>query len=306
MHKLNWDDLRFVLAVADTGSVNAAAKSLGVNHATVLRRIAAFEEASGGPLFERNSSGYRLRTDRAPVIEAARLAAQHVRSVEMLMRGGTAGTGTMLRLTSTDTLCQTVLAWIFPALSRRLSPDTLAYVVSNPHLDMARLSADLSVRPAMALTDDLTGSRIGQMRFALYRRAGNVRVRDWLGLSGALARSLPARWMAENVDPADVIATADSFSALSEIAAAGASRVILPCVLGDAHTDLERDTSLRLPEFSVPIWVACHRDVAGSERIKRCMDAIAKLVQPHADRLEGRTPDTAIRTQPSEKRTLPM
>ena len=47
MHKLNWDDLRYVLAVADTGSVNAAAKVLGVNHATVLRRIASFEETCG-------------------------------------------------------------------------------------------------------------------------------------------------------------------------------------------------------------------------------------------------------------------
>ncbi len=288
MHKLNWDDLRYILAVADTGSVNAAAKSLGVNHATVLRRIASFEEASGGPVFERGATGYRLRTDRAPVIEAARLAAQHVSSVEMLMRGGTAGTGTVLRLTSTDTLCQTVLAWIFPALSRRVAPDRLAYVQSNPHLDMARLSADLAVRPAMELTDDLCGHQIGTMRFALYHRAGTNAPQGWLGLSGALSRSLPARWMAETVEPPEVIATADSFCALSEIAAAGPGRVILPCILGDAHAGLQRDRSVAIPEFSVPLWVACHRDVAGSDRIRRCMEALTKLVKPHADRLEGR------------------
>ena len=43
MHSENWDDLRFVLAVAETGTVSGAARLLGVNHATVLRRVAAFE-----------------------------------------------------------------------------------------------------------------------------------------------------------------------------------------------------------------------------------------------------------------------
>jgi DNA-binding transcriptional LysR family regulator len=296
MHNLNWDDLRFVLAVADTGSVNAAAKALGVNHATVLRRIASFEEASGGPVFERSSTGYRLRPDRAPVIEAARLAAQHVRSVEVLMRGGTAGSGTVLRLTSTDSLCQTLLAWIFPALSRRLLPDSLTYVVSNPHLDMARLSADLSVRPAMSLTDDLNGHEIGRMGFASYVRAGvSQDGAGWLGLSGALSRSIPARWMSENVDPSEIQATADSFCALTEIAAVTGARVILPCVLGDSHPALTRDQSTAVPDFSVPVWVACHRDVAGSDRIKNCMEVITRLARPHADRLRGTLPDKPSR-----------
>ena len=131
MHKLNWDDLRFVLAVADTGSVNAAAKVLGVNHATVLRRIASFEESCGGPVFERDRSGYRLRPNRAPVIEAARLAAQHVKSAEALMQGRQNVVGKTLRITSTDSFCQTVLAWIYPALARRVAPDRLTYLSSN-------------------------------------------------------------------------------------------------------------------------------------------------------------------------------
>lgn len=45
MYSMNWDDLRFVLAVADQGSVSAAARDIGVTHATVLRRVAAFETA---------------------------------------------------------------------------------------------------------------------------------------------------------------------------------------------------------------------------------------------------------------------
>ena len=47
----NWDDIRFVLAVAETGSLNAAAQLLGVTHATVLRRVAAFEARHGKTIF---------------------------------------------------------------------------------------------------------------------------------------------------------------------------------------------------------------------------------------------------------------
>ncbi|WP_292293777.1 LysR family transcriptional regulator [Marivita sp.] len=286
MHKLNWDDLRFVLAVADTGSVNAAAKALGVNHATVLRRIASFEESCGGPVFERDRSGYRLRPNRAPVIEAARLAAQHVHSAETLMRGHRGASGKTVRLTSTDTFCQTVLAWIYPALSRRIQPDRLVYMSSNAHLDMARLRADLALRPAMVLSDDLYGKQVAEMRFAVYRRASATDVRTWLGLTGALERSGPAQWMARDIDSSDISAGADSFCLLTQMVARGSAQAILPCILGDASPELVRVPSAA-PDMTVPVWIACHRDLAGSDRLQGLMDAVEKLLQPHLSALAG-------------------
>ncbi|MEY9419671.1 DNA-binding transcriptional MocR family regulator [Bradyrhizobium japonicum] len=57
---IDWDDVRYFLAVARGGSVRAAAERLGVNHATVLRRIAQLEERLGVQMFEKLPSGYRL------------------------------------------------------------------------------------------------------------------------------------------------------------------------------------------------------------------------------------------------------
>ncbi|MFV0475695.1 MAG: LysR family transcriptional regulator, partial [Pikeienuella sp.] len=74
-HNESWDDLRIALAVAEAGSVNAAAKALGLNHATVLRRIAAFERRRGLTLFERNARGARVAPGAAAMIE-------HLREVE--------------------------------------------------------------------------------------------------------------------------------------------------------------------------------------------------------------------------------
>lgn len=286
MHKLNWDDLRYVLAVADTGSVNAAAKVLGVNHANVLRRIASFEESCGGPVFERDRSGYRLRPSRAPVIEAARLAAQHVSTAEALMQGNTNQVGKMLRITSTDTFCQTVLAWIYPALARRMLPDRLGYLCSNAHLDMARLHADVALRPAMVLPDDLIGRKLTEMRFSVYAKANRREAQGWLGMSGALERSGPAQWLTREINPSEIVGNADSFCLLAQMTAKSNAQTILPCLLGDAAPDLVRVESVA-PDFHVPVWVACHRDLAGSERLQRLMDAMEKLLQPHIPAIAG-------------------
>ena len=55
---LDWNDLRFVMETARNGGTSGAARVLGVNHATVARRITAAEEALGERLFDRLPSGY--------------------------------------------------------------------------------------------------------------------------------------------------------------------------------------------------------------------------------------------------------
>jgi molybdate transport repressor ModE-like protein len=68
---IDWDDVRYFLAVARGGSVRAAAKASGVNHSTVLRRIAQLEERLGAQMFEKLPSGYRLTAAGEEVLELA-------------------------------------------------------------------------------------------------------------------------------------------------------------------------------------------------------------------------------------------
>jgi DNA-binding transcriptional LysR family regulator len=57
---LEWGDLRYFLAFARAGSMQAAAKTLGVNQSTVQRRISELEERLGRRLVERHLTTYRL------------------------------------------------------------------------------------------------------------------------------------------------------------------------------------------------------------------------------------------------------
>ena len=72
MAALEWDDLRYVLAVAEAGSLAGAARELRVNHSTVLRRIAAFEQQLALRLFERLPTGYVLPAGGEELVAAAR------------------------------------------------------------------------------------------------------------------------------------------------------------------------------------------------------------------------------------------
>jgi len=79
---MNWDDIRIFLAIARTGQILAAARRLGLNHATVARRLTALEESVGTRLFNRSTSGCVLTDagsrffDRAERIEAEAVAAE--------------------------------------------------------------------------------------------------------------------------------------------------------------------------------------------------------------------------------------
>ncbi|MEP4992415.1 MAG: LysR family transcriptional regulator, partial [Paracoccaceae bacterium] len=253
MHRQNWDDLRFVLAVAEAGSVSAAARQLGVNHATVLRRIAAFEDRNGAPLFIKSARGYSIPADRVAVTEMLKSVREAVISVDRALRGTQTLLSGSVRITSTDSLCQVVLPEILSNIQCEHPDLDLSLLSSNSHLDLERLSADITVRPAQKLQDGLIGAMAGVLPFAIYDD-GKAR-QNWLRLSGPLALSLPAQWMDKAVPSAQIVQGGDSFMVLREMAAHGQGKALLPCLVGDSDSRLKR-----LPDsptdLSVPIWVA--------------------------------------------------
>lgn len=287
MHRDNWDDLRYVLAVAETGSVSGAARSLGVNHATVLRRVAAFEERHGVLVFERTPTGYAVPRDRLRLIEAAREAESAHLSVARLIAGARAPLAGAVRVTSTDTFCYAVLPRVLQRL-RQDAPDLrIDLICSNTHADLARIEADIAVRPAPKLPDDLAGEAAADLGFGAYAPAGDPDCASWLGISGPLSRStVVMEWVRANVPPAQMRGAADSFLVLREMVAAGQGKALLPCVLGDGDARLVRIEGV-FPPTSVPIWVASHIDLVDAPRLAAVRARISAALRADADRLKG-------------------
>ncbi len=287
MHRDNWDDLRFVLAVAETGSVSAAARELGVNHATVLRRVAAFEERHGILVFERTPTGYAVPRERQRIVEAARAAEAAHMAVMRLISGARAPLTGAVRITSTDTFCQSVL----PRAVARLRADApelrVDILSSNAHADLARVEAEIAIRPTTDLPENLAGEVAADLGFAVYAPAEDPQTSSWLGLSGALARSKAADWLKDVIVTHDLAGVADSFVTLREMVAGGLGRSVLPCVLGDGDARLVRLPDA-MPELLVPVWVASHVDLADAPRIAAVRGRLAQALRADAARIRGR------------------
>ena len=278
LHSLNWDDLRFVLAVVEHGSLSAAARQLGVNHATVLRRVGAFEARIGSPIFHRTAQGYQILPDQLRLIEATREVGHAIQSVERLGAGREAQLSGQVRVTSTDTVCMTLLPEILKELQATATGLHLSLVCSNTHLNLSLLEAEVTIRPAARLPEELVGTQAGYMRFAVYKRSGEPESDRWVGPMGALSHSLPMVWLDEFIKGGGYEARTDSFMVALELAAQGVGQALLPCFVAEPDSRLDR-IDHATPDIKVPIWVASHEELANVSRLSLVRSSLLDALQ---------------------------
>jgi DNA-binding transcriptional LysR family regulator len=128
---MDWDDVRYFLAVARGGSVRAAAERLKVNHSTVLRRIAQLEEHLGAQMFEKLPSGYRLTDAGEEVLALAEQMEASSSQLETRVFGRDQGVRGLLRVTLAQTLA-----------THLLMPDFADFAQLHPEIEMEILSCD--------------------------------------------------------------------------------------------------------------------------------------------------------------------
>ena len=289
MHKTNWDDLRIALAVIDAGSVNAAAQKLKINHATVLRRLGAFEARHSISLFQKSPSGYRVDPASKEIVDRIRNIDKSVDAFERAVARQDGQLNGTVRVTSTDSLCWSVLPEIINDLHRMNDDLSISMVSTNAHLNLAKLDADITVRPAKELPADLIGNRICEMTFRPYGAPDHLKLppssRNWLGVTDHLLRSPVGAWIDENVRD-QVVMTADSFVSLTGMAATGLGVAILPCCLGDQEPRLRR-VGTPNATLTTGTWVATHQDVANVPRVKAVMKHISDALSVRSPLLEG-------------------
>ncbi|WP_242540418.1 LysR family transcriptional regulator [Trinickia mobilis] len=104
MNHVDWNDLRFLLAVARGGSAASAARVLGVSYATVLRRIQALEEGVGTPLFDRLQTGYVTTEAGLRFVEVGDAFERTLTGAQREVEGQSADLAGTIRFTTTDSI----------------------------------------------------------------------------------------------------------------------------------------------------------------------------------------------------------
>jgi DNA-binding transcriptional LysR family regulator len=300
--RIDWEDLRYVLAVADASSLAAAARDLGVNHTTVLRRVNAFEAKLGLRLFDRLPTGYALTAGGEELLATARRMAETVTDLERRLSGQDLRLEGDLRVTTTDTLMASVLPPILAAFRRRHPGIAVEVTTSNAFANLTRRDADVAIRPTAEPPETLVGRRVSAIAFAVYgspaylAESGPEPGRDlgftahrWIGLDDSLAGSTVARWMRVMLAGAEIALRCDSLVATRAAAEAGCGLAALPCYLGDSSDGLAR-LGEPIPETAMALWVLTHEDLRRTARVSAFTEFMATALAGQRRPLEGGAP----------------
>ena len=294
----DWDDLRLFLAVARAGSLSGAARSLGVTHSTVFRRIGAFETRLGVRLFDRLPGGYALTQAGEEMRDSVIRIEEEITALALKVTGQDQRPHGTIRITTTDLLAVGVLPRHVAAFRADWPEIEIEVIVADTVLDLTRREADMALRIGNPGQETLVGRRVGRLGFAIYGAAGRAPAdpsdSDWIGYGaahGPLSRNL-ARWWPD----ARQAYRTNSITAAHAAAKAGIGLAALPCVIADGDPGLIRAAAL--PEdFMLDLWLLTHEDLRQTARIRLFLDFMATALAADSDLLEGRCP---CKTRPAQ------
>lgn len=291
MHRIRWDDLQYVLSVANEGSISAAARALGVNHSTVLRRLNAFEYRHKLRVFNKLPTGYKLTVEGQQLLDSALAIESTVKGLERKIFGQEMKLEGQLRLTTTDVLLRLVLGKHLAAFHQLYPKIQLELNVTSSRLELSHLEADVAIRPAVDLAENLKGTRLCTLAFGVYGRADYIaslqgkyalESAQWLKMSQGSASRLISR----HISNEQVILKADSFEPLLVAAEQGIGLGYFPCFVGDSSDKLQR-VDVEVNHEETGLWMMTHSDLKNSAKVKAFFEFMELEIKSDRTRLSG-------------------
>jgi DNA-binding transcriptional LysR family regulator len=276
----NWDDLRFVLALAKAGSLAKAGKELGVDHTTVGRRVEALEESLQVKLFTRTTGGYILTLEAEGLLPDIRRVEDAVLALSRNAHTQDDSLVGTVRVTSAETFGAAYLAPLLANFGKRNPGLTVELHTGKDILDLARREADIAVRMFRSRHEDLVVKRAGELAHGLYATKSYLDKQPLKNakqlcehplLTGESGPGIvETHWFAELASQAKPVFVSNLTLALLEAARAGAGIAVLPRYMGDRDKQL-----VHLPMPSEPretIWITVHRDLRQARRVRVVLD----------------------------------
>ena len=305
---LDWDDLRFFLAVTRFGKLSTAAQELRVSQPTVGRRLASLEGSLGVRLLNRTPDGYVLTPAGQDVREKAERLEQEALALERTVGGRDTRMEGVVRVTCAETMAAHILAPCFAALHKQHADITVELIPDPRELSLSMREAELSVRLTQPVQHDLVVRRIGSLAFALYAS------QEYLGQRGApdfgngcaghdiiaqlddVENAPQFGWLADLTTGARIAFQTSSHEAAVSAARAGAGLACLARFRADQDEGLVRLT----PPSGAPttgIWLVVHKDNRNTSRIRAVMTHITVAVHALRTRL---TPEGSAEANPKQ------
>lgn len=268
-----WDDLRLLLAAARLGRFTLAAKNLKVAETTIGRRLRALEGRVGAKLFDRHIDGVKLTPAGRSALEDIEVMEKAAAQVELALSGIDQRLSGIVRVTTTEGLGS---YWLTPRLGdfRARYPEIRVEMITTSEvLDLGAREADIAIRYARPLHDNLVGVKMGRVNFDLVcskeyaTQHGLPNSLDGLHrhklIDHAPYRTLPLWRAILEMNPV-VVYESNSTIAVVQAISSGIGIGLIPRF---ARTLVSNLVALDLSvDFSVEVWLISHRDTNKAAR----------------------------------------
>lgn len=285
---MNWDDLRFFLALSREGSVSGAGRALGVKHTTVARRIRALEERIGTRLFDRLPNGYAM-TQAAENIFAHALEMEALaQAVDREVFGQDTELAGPLKLTVAHDAANLLIVPKLRAFAETYPHIDLQLLTTTGLVDLAVREADIAVRLTAKPPDYLVGREVMRLQHGVYGTTRTLRkFSDPVNVILFRSDTDHPPWVTENFPNARIVLRVDND--VTSMAAAtrnhlGLSR--MPCYIGDSDPGLRRlDVLLKPSDWG--IWVLSHVDLRATARVRVCREFLLETIEQQRSLIQG-------------------
>ena len=293
MDNLDWNQLKAFLETAQTGSLSAAARKLGLTQPTLSRQVAAIERRMGVTLFERVGKAMVLTPTGQDLLAHARAMGAAAAALGLAASGRSQAVGGVVSVSASDAVATYLLPPLLQQLRAQAPGIAVEVISSNAVSDLLRREADIAIRHVQPAQPELIARRVREARASFYaaeawvrvhghpRRAQDAAHLPFVGLdrSGQYLRYLRDYGLH---------LSEDNFSCYADHSAAHWALVCQGLGIGAMMDDIAQATPGvvrvldEVPPVRFPIWLVSHRELRTSRPIQTVFEALAQGLAPVA------------------------
>lgn len=291
---MNWDDLRYFLAVARFGSHKGAGRSLDVDPTTVARRISALESSLPAKLFVRTPERLELTDAGRTLFSRAERVQTEILTCEREAANTDPHLNGPLRVTAADGFINYLLLPTLDVL-RGEHPGLLLELRAEARvLDLSRREADVAIRLGRPREVSLVARRLGNVHFGIYgsarylerrglpRNVAALAAHDFIGFDASMDAIPQIKWLHSLVPKTRYVLRTNNTATQAAAAVWGHGLVLLPTYVARGEPQLKHVLP-RLPCATRDLYGVTHADLKDHARVKAFLQFVTQLL--------GRTPD---------------
>jgi DNA-binding transcriptional LysR family regulator len=279
----DWEDLHHFVTLAREGTLSAAARTLGVDHATVARRVAALEQSTGLKLVDRRSRATTLTEDGKRIAAVAAPMEEAAFAVGRAAQAAKPGVDGEVTISAPPNFASAVIAPQLPRLLLQHPRIHIKLIGEKRQASLGRREADVALRLMRPMEAGLFVRKVGSFGFSLYGAPGYLEKTPphalvFIGYDASMAGSPQEIWLGPIVGKREVVLRTNDLETQAAAARAGLGVAALPHYLGDGDPRLQRHAVTERP-ISRDVWLAVHRDLRQVPAVRAVMEFLASCLK---------------------------